>query len=153
MNQTLLDKLYADYPGLFIKFSEDKSIPEHYPHIYCRDGWYPLLHDLCAVLADHIQHYIPEELQSQVYVTYIKEKFGTLRFHINHWDDYMMGAMTMAEGQSGRICEVCGHPGSLHNISGWLQTLCLKDSKKETAAVIKRNKEYAKKLKDKKKNK
>lgn len=150
MKQDLLDKLYLDYPGLFIKFSEDPSIPEHYPSIYARDGWYPLIDDLCAVLAHHVKYSIPDELQSQVYVTYIKEKFGTLRFHISHWDDYMMGAITITEGMSGRICEVCGQPGTLRNVSGYIQTLCHKDHKKEVAAVIKRNKEFAKKAKAKK---
>jgi hypothetical protein len=151
MKQELLDQLYKDYPGLFIKFSEDKSIPEHYPHIYARDGWYPLINNLCSVLAEHVQYHIPEELQNQVYVTYVKEKFGTLRFHISHWDDHMMGAITMAEASSATICEVCGHPGRLRNIKGWLQTLCEKDFNKETKAREKREQEFKKSLKEKKK--
>jgi len=151
MKQELLDQLYNDYPGLFIKSDVDDQVHDYYTTVSVRDGWYHLIDDLCAVLSDHIHYNVPEELRPQIYAVQIKEKFGTLRFYLNHSNDYINGAVTMAEASSDHICETCGHPGVLRNNLGWLKTLCDKDLKKEIKDEAKRNKEYAKILKAKKK--
>ena len=55
--------------------------------------------------------------------TQVKEKLGTLRFHLRgasieqgHWVQF-------AEIVSSRCCETCGAPGELRR-GGWLRTLC-----------------------------
>lgn len=53
----------------------------------------------------------------------IKEKFGLLRFHVSkqpaHWRDWIFEAGR----ESGRTCEICGAPGSLHRGAG-VKTVC-----------------------------
>lgn len=66
---------------------------------------------------------IPEEIP-QVVATQIKEKFGTLRFYYNGGDDVIDGYDRMAELMSSVTCEVCGNPGKIETIKGWVQTLC-----------------------------
>lgn len=53
----------------------------------------------------------------------VKEKFGTLRFYTNHSDEYIDGAIMMAEQMSSVTCETCGKPGELQG-GGWLYTAC-----------------------------
>lgn len=53
----------------------------------------------------------------------VKEKFGTLRFYTNYSDEYIDGAISMAEHMSSITCETCGKPGELQG-KGWLYTAC-----------------------------
>ena len=60
---------------------------------------------------------------SQVVVSQVKEKFGTLRFYYSGGDDTVDGMVRMAESMSALTCEECGVPGvSRHG--GWIRTLC-----------------------------
>jgi hypothetical protein len=63
------------------------------------------------------------ELIEQVVVTQVKEKYGTLRFYYNGGDEYIRGAVTMAELMSARTCETCGDSGKTRS-GPWLRTLC-----------------------------
>lgn len=53
----------------------------------------------------------------------VKEKFGTLRFYTSGHDDYVDGAIAVAEAMSAITCERCGAPGVI-NEKGWLRCLC-----------------------------
>ena len=71
---------------------------------------------------------LPEWIKSteeipEVVATQVKEKYGTLRFYYDGGDDFIHGAVAMAEGMSSRTCEVCGSPGKLFG-GGWVSTLC-----------------------------
>lgn len=66
---------------------------------------------------------VPEELD-QVIVDQVKEKFGTLRFYYSGGDDYISGAVDLAESLSGRICEECGAPAEVKSTEGWVYTRC-----------------------------
>ena len=59
----------------------------------------------------------------QVVATQVKEKFGTLRFYYNGGDDYIDGAVSMAEAMSAVTCETCAEPGEVRP-GGWIKTLC-----------------------------
>lgn len=61
----------------------------------------------------------------QVIASQVKEKFGGLRFYVNDGDDYVFGAIALAEGLSHTICEECGMPGMTRG-PGWIRTLCSK---------------------------
>lgn len=63
---------------------------------------------------------VPDKLQ----VTQIKEKFGGLRFYYTGGSDYYRGLVDLVENMSYHICDVCGHPGTLNQRSGWLRTRC-----------------------------
>lgn len=59
----------------------------------------------------------------QVVADQVKEKYATLRFYFHGGDNYIEGAVALAESMSGTICEVCGVPGKVCGI-GWLSTRC-----------------------------
>lgn len=66
---------------------------------------------------------IVEDEMHQVEAMQIKEKFGTLRFYTNFGDDYIYGAIAMAESMSAVTCETCGKPGKLFTY-GWWHVAC-----------------------------
>lgn len=65
---------------------------------------------------------IPSEIP-QVVATQVKEKFGQLCFYYYGGDDFVYGAVSIAESLSYKICELCGSPG-VPNSAGWIRVLC-----------------------------
>jgi hypothetical protein len=59
----------------------------------------------------------------QVVAEQVKEKFGTLRFYYRGGDDYVGGAVSLAESLTEVTCEACGAPGERGG-KGWITTLC-----------------------------
>ena len=116
MRRELQDVLFEKYPKLLRK--EDLKWG-----LQCGDGWYDIIDKLCAVL----QHRVDTgDNQEQVVAYRIKEKMGGLRFNAyvpKSLSDFALGAVTMAEAASFRICEECGSPGSLRR-GTWFYTLC-----------------------------
>ena len=53
----------------------------------------------------------------------VKEKFGTLRFYMDGYDEAISAYEDFAEAMSARTCEECGCPGELRT-QGWYRTLC-----------------------------
>jgi hypothetical protein len=88
----------------------------------CGDGWEPLLRDLSAKLEAAIA-LLPADEQPQYKAMQVKEKFGTLRFYLTMGTDEMYDLIEVAEGVSGRTCEGCGQPGSMHS-EGWMFVNC-----------------------------
>ena len=87
-------------------------------------GWVSLVELLCTYIQGHAdweQKRNPDF--QQVTVEQIKEKFGTLRFYYSGGDEYVSGLVSLAEGMSAHICEVCGNNGKLIKGS-WLKTRC-----------------------------
>jgi hypothetical protein len=137
MRKDLQDQLYAKYPKIF----RQKDLPMTQTamcwNFECCDGWYTIIDELCSSIQNHIEnenlsiHYkkergeLPPDAPNfpQVEATQVKEKFGGLRFYVNHYDDYIRGLIDMAESMSTRTCEYCGNPGKC-NEEGWLITLC-----------------------------
>ena len=81
------------------------------------DGWFDIIYGLSSEL------YLSDPLAMAMQV---KEKFGGLRFYVdglltNRGDD----AIIQAERLSFSTCEVCSNHGSLHNLHGWVRTLCV----------------------------
>jgi len=96
--------------------------------IDCQSGWYQLIDVLCGILTDYVAN-VPEELQPDLYLVQLKEKFGGLRAYANETTEYMRGAIAVAENLSFRTCEVCGQAGETRpNIH--VQTLCSKHYKR-----------------------
>lgn len=86
---------------------------------------YAMKHADADIKAKSFQTVLP--VVPQVVVIQVKEKFGSLRFYYNGGDEYIRGLVTMAEGMSGRTCEVCGASGKASG-SGWIRTLCSEHS-------------------------
>jgi hypothetical protein len=59
----------------------------------------------------------------QFEVLQVKEKFGGLRFNVNHANDAIRQRIGTAADESFCTCEVCGQPGKLRE-DGWIKTLC-----------------------------
>lgn len=80
-----------------------------------------------------LRHYILDHAKTEtydrfgdVYITQIKEKFGTLRFYYNGGNDMISGMVWLAESLSATICEECGSTKNAKTINhyGWLYTRC-----------------------------
>jgi hypothetical protein len=112
LKQELFDQLKAKYPKTYHKLT----------HIEASDGWYTLIQILSATIENAINDY-PIDLQDAVYATQIKSKFGTLRFYTSTSNDFIDGAIQVAEGMSAHICEYCGNVGKYRNFR-WIFTLC-----------------------------
>lgn len=78
------------------------------------DGWFGIIDSLSIVLAD---------LDPDVQVKQVKEKFGTLRFYIDTGSKAAGAAICAADAFSARICETTGRPGVLFAEGGWFSTM------------------------------
>ena len=124
MNAELENKLYEKYPTLFA--DKDRSPRESCMAfgLECGDGWYAILEELCARIANREQNLkLNKREYTPVKFDQIKEKFGGLRVYYSGGDDYIAGAVALAEDMSYRTCERCGHPGEPSK-TGWIMTLC-----------------------------
>ncbi|MFV8172484.1 MULTISPECIES: hypothetical protein [Mycolicibacterium] len=88
--------------------------------ISCDRGWYPIICELDAALA---------ELDPAYEVHQVKEKFAGLRFYYRASDqahaDAMHALVREAETRCAATCEMCGQPGTPHtNSRYWMKTLC-----------------------------
>lgn len=105
------------------------------------DGWYELIKELMTKL-DELRVQYPKDFKG-FRIAQVKEKFGGLRFYVNHYPNCGMPDMplkeffennpverliTKAEQDSYSICEDCGQPGKLRNDRPWIRTLCDKCS-------------------------
>jgi hypothetical protein len=110
-----------DYSN-FVKELEEKY-PKMFEHKYggiaTGPGWWPLVESLCQLIQQHCDH----NECPQVVIEQVKEKFGGLRFYYQGGDEFIHGAVWLAESMSVQMCEECGAPGTRGG-SGWVTTLC-----------------------------
>lgn len=100
----------------------------------CGDGWYNILFSLLWRINKHEEHVRsnnayrvkhgqnPVEYQ-KVKIIQVKSKFGTLRFYIDGGDEYVRGAIALAEDLTSKTCEDCGMPGKVYT-DGWWVVQC-----------------------------
>ena len=124
-----VNKLETDFPVMF---------ENAYGGVCTGPGWWPIIRSLCSIIDNHIKNvehsrkwhiengedekFWPE-LVEQVTVAQIKEKFGGLRFYYDGGDEFIRGAVHMAEYIADQTCEECGAPGKRRS-GGWIRTLC-----------------------------
>lgn len=119
MNIELANSLHEKYKGII---AEDM-------YFECNDGWYQLIDNLFHILTSHA---VNAQLDDNFKVVTVKEKFGGLRVYytasfssgIYNGDDFVSGAIAMAERISYNICDMCGAPGEVRVKSSWLKTRC-----------------------------
>jgi hypothetical protein len=142
MNNELDAKLCEEFPEIFAQRNMSMQETCMCWGFACGDGWYQIIHDLCSVIKNHIWNLNnsidytnkkegKEEPHVNCQAVQVKEKFGTLRFYTNYDDEYIAGAIHMAEHVSERTCEVCGKAGELKDIHGWLSTTCDEHRRKD----------------------
>jgi hypothetical protein len=128
----------------------DKQLCEKYPKIFKMryasmqetamcwgfpgDGWYNIIDSACKIIQHHVDwkrkvepfaSMTDEEFDEihQPVAAQVKEKFGGLRFYVDNCDDYVRGAVAVAESMSYRTCERCGDKAHRRS-GGWITTLC-----------------------------
>lgn len=134
MNKQLDEILCQKYPKIFRDRAGDPRQTLMCFGFEHADGWFNIIDSLCNTIQSHVnwkrkldgnKELSDEEFdeQHQVVAVQVKEKWGGLRFYINGGDDYVQGAIDIAESLSYRTCEVCGSPGKKRG-GGWIRTLC-----------------------------
>ena len=83
----------------------------------CDKGWFPMLDELCKNIQDTKP---PKNFE----VMQVKEKFGTLRFYVQHANEKIHKLIKESEEKSHSMCEMCGEPGEIRKREFWLKTLC-----------------------------
>lgn len=128
MKAELQDKLYADYPSIFIQKDLDMTQTAMCWGISCGDGWYDLIDELCANIQNHVENFNrnkPEKDHIICQATQVKEKFGGLCFYTYGGDEYIDGMISFAESMSYHICTECGQRSEKNESNrGWIYTLC-----------------------------
>lgn len=125
------------------------TLLEKYPRVFknltyleCGSGWHNLIDSLCSIIESHLEHIewrvsnpdspvnkdfdheTNKNLLDLFTAVQVKEKFGGLRFYTSCTNDYISGAISMAENMSFHICETCGAPGENKVLGSWYMTLC-----------------------------
>ena len=128
MKAELQDKLYADYPSIFIQKDLDMTQTAMCWGISCGDGWYDLIDELCGNIQNHVENFNrnkPEKDHIICQATQVKEKFGGLCFYTYGGDEYIDGMISFAESMSYHICTECGQRSEKNESNrGWIYTLC-----------------------------
>jgi hypothetical protein len=122
MKKELQDKLYQDYPKIFLQHKLPMSETCMCWGVECGDGWYLIIDLLCRLL----QWDIDRNGHPQIEATQVKEKFGGLRFYTNHADEYQSGMISYVSQLSNYICEQCGSTDEVSQTKGYIITLCKK---------------------------
>lgn len=105
------------YPALF-SLRHDPQYPiafkcELMEGIECRDGWFDLIDKLCREIEARI-----EAGAAPVLFRQIKQKMGKLQFRVGVTTVDMRTLLDAAQDKSLGICEFCGQPGILCDVSG-----------------------------------
>ena len=91
-----------------------RRFPSGWPtHIGVGPGWYPIICELDARLA---------EIKPDYEVHQVKEKFGGLRYYVGVETEAMRDLIDAAETRSYTVCEVTGSPGVLMRRGHWFVT-------------------------------
>ena len=134
MKKELQDKIFEKYPKLYKQKDLDMRQTAMCWGISCGDGWYNIIDNLSATIQDradwlngegiHEYRQLPDDHEKvAIEAVQVKEKYGGLRFYVNYTDNYIDGAISLAESLSYKTCEMCGAPGKT-NESGWRMTRC-----------------------------
>lgn len=129
MTPELTDNLLSKYPEQF----------KNLKGIECDDGWHKLLDKLFYIITNHLDYKNRLNEPLDFGWTQLKEKFGGLRAYCYGSDDYIKGAIEMAETISYMTCEVTGEKGKLRKqkindgevVPAWMKTLCDSEAQKQ----------------------
>ena len=111
MREAAGDALRDEFPGSFGDWTYEISIG---------DGWMPLVRNLAGYLRDmaaDARQPPPRALQ-------VKEKFGGLRYYVDHPTDEQARVIQFAEMLSFSVCEHCGTMAGVAVEGGWRKALC-----------------------------
>lgn len=119
-------KLYEAFPCLYR--GRNKSPQESSMHFgfECDDGWFELIWNLSQAIEDEAQSRgLKPHYKRWPDATQVKQKFGSLRFHLAKHTEAAHALIDEARTASETICEACGAPAaSVANARRQIKTLC-----------------------------
>jgi hypothetical protein len=71
----------------------------------------------------------------------VKQKFGGMSIFLDNLPKNGFHFVIEAEKESFNVCEVCGEPGSKHQINSWVHTLC-EEHQSESSLIKFENRKY-----------
>lgn len=107
--------------------NDTAPIDEH--GIECGDGWFVIVNRLSSDCENEIKLLVSRDVDEMRWprIAQVKEKLGGLRFYVRgQISDQLRLQILQAEsdeGESFRICELCGAEGRLR-VSSWMRTSC-----------------------------
>lgn len=123
-------KFHVDNPRFELeKFAK---IKQWYNSIF----WNKIFHPISICFPDKIYNwcrthlyadikYVPAKVRNSTKILQVKEKFAGLRIYTSNSDDYINGAIHLAEAMSYSICEICGTNQAVkQNKTGWNKSYC-----------------------------
>ena len=115
MNSELQSSLYKKYPKIFRQRDLSPQESTMCFGITCGNGWYNIIDNLCSIIKTRIRMKrittssgLVPSIIFNCEVVQVKSKFGQLRFYVEGGDDYIDGAIRMAEQMSLYTCQNCG---------------------------------------------
>ena len=103
------------------------------------EGWRQALWDLCVELEPHVQainrQLAAEEQHTSFEVMQVKEKFGGLRFYVNHHSDAIDACIQKAQARARTTCMPCGQAGTSRTDDWWRVACDAFQAARETAAL------------------
>ncbi len=122
------EKLYQAFPRLYR--GQNKSLQESSMRwgFQCDNGWFDLIWNLSQAIEELArQEGLEPQSDDWPEATQVKEKLGTLRFHLKNHNDSIHALIDQAREDSEKICEVCGAPSQqVDNAWHWVKSLCSK---------------------------
>jgi hypothetical protein len=107
------EEYYQKYPLVF-----PNGKPEH--GFSCGNGWSQLLESFFEVVQKHLE----KHPRPGFCISYIKEKWGTLRILCDNPSEYISQTVRQAEEMSSHICESCGEYGQIRDSAQWIKVRC-----------------------------
>jgi len=131
MIKELQDKIFNDFPQLY----RDRVLPDSISRMCdgfycCGEGWYDIIYNLSKDIHEFcLKHKL--EGDSYIRVFQVKSKWGTLRYYLEEPgklspEQYkeVYSLIMKAQNLSAITCEVCGKHAELHDVKGWVTTVC-----------------------------
>ena len=126
MNPENTLRLFSAFPYLYRGRSKSVHESSMSYGFQCGDGWFDLVWSLSQAIEDTARKDgLDPQSDAWPEATQVKEKFGTLRFHLRERNEATMALAESALVASQGICEECGQPGSpTANSRSPSKTLC-----------------------------
>lgn len=128
MKPELEEYLFKNFPKLYTELEDNNSFTVC--KFECEKGWFRIILWLSRYLHQYIDHQnkaakkCPDYYQpvSQIKILQIKEKYGTLKFHVEGGNQHTKSIISFVEYISGFVCEFTG---KIDNI-GFNKNGCIK---------------------------
>ena len=100
----------------------DENIDDLFCSFDFLNVWYTLIEDMSIDIRNLIESKYPDI--EDFSISYMKEKYGTLRVFSYGCPDDVDYIISQAENDSEHICEQCGEPSKLRMLGGWVYNRC-----------------------------